>query len=185
MLQHRSIHPGRLRQWTLLTLLILSLILSACGGGQPATEALSGAWVGKLEGSDAFVGIASNGEEIMAYICDGQTITQWFKGQAVADKLELTSGSANLQAQLSVDTANGSITLADGQTYNFTADRAAGDAGLYRLEEQANDESWISGWVVLNDGQLRGLRVSSKGTFETQSSLSTGAGRLDPDLKPY
>jgi hypothetical protein len=185
MLQPRSIHPERLRQWTALTLLILSLILSACGSGQPATEALSGAWVGKLEGADAFIGIASNGEEVMAYICDGQSITQWFKGQAGADKLDLTSGSAKLQAQLTVDTASGSVTLADGQTFNFTADRAAGDAGLYRLEEKASDESWISGWVVLNDGNLRGLRVSSKGTLETQSSLSAGAGRLDPDMKTY
>jgi hypothetical protein len=186
MLYTRSIHPRKLRQWTALVLIVLSLTLGACGGAQPTPETmLSGAWVGKVDGTDAYIAIASNGEEVMAYICDGKTITQWYRGQATTGGLDLAAGSAKLQAQLTVDAANGSITLADGESFNFQATRAAGDAGLYRLEETVDDETWTAGWVVLNDGQLRGLRVSSKGTLETLSSLSAGAGRLDPDTKPY
>ena len=179
--------PARSR-WlsTMLALFLVSLVLGACGGAsQPSTAAMSGAWVGKVEGTDAFIGIASNGEEAMVYVCDGKTITQWFHGPAGSNGLDLSAGSARLETQLATDSATGSITLADGRAVEFQAARAAGDAGLYRSEETVDAEKWTAGWVVLNDGQLRGLRASSTGTLEPQSSLKAGAGRIEPDAKPY
>lgn len=171
---------------TTLALVLVGLMLGACGGAsQPATAALSGAWVGKVDGTDAFIGIASNGEEAMVYVCDGKTITQWFNGPVGADGVDLSAGSARLQAQLADDSATGSITLADGRAVEFMAARAAGDAGLYRSVETVDAEEWTAGWVVLNDGQLRGLRRSSTGALEPQSSLNAGAARIEPDAKPY
>ena len=171
--------------WTIVVLILLSLVLSACDSSSQS-EVTTGSWAGKVEGTDAFIGIASNGKEVIAYVCDGQSISQWFKGQINSNSLELSANGATLRLDLAVDSASGTVTLADGGSFNFTADRASGDAGLYRLDESANGEDFVSGWVVLNDGQLRGLKVGSKGTFEPLRSLGDGSVRFDEDpTKPY
>ena len=174
-----------------LLVTILVLALSACSGNQDAAG-LTGSWTGTVDGSGAFIAIASNGTEVMAYVCDGSTISQWFKGTAGVDavdlasgKVDLSKGDARLQANLASDQASGSLTLADGTTYNFLAPRAAGDAGLYRLEESRDGDDWVGGWVVLNDGNLRGALVSSLGKFEAQTSLDSAARLISPDMRVY
>ncbi|MBI3152398.1 MAG: hypothetical protein HYZ21_09710 [Chloroflexi bacterium] len=192
MVNIKFFKAASLQKWLIVVLITLSLLISACGASKSATDGITGVWVGDIEGTDTFIGIASNGSEVMVYVCDGNTISQWFYGQAGEENLDLAAGTLNLsdansnvQAQLAVDGASGSVTLANGQSFNFQVPRAAGDAGLYRLEETGNDEQWVSGWVVLNDGQLRGLRVSTKGTVEILGALNSAALRLDPDTKPY
>ncbi|MFN8380642.1 MAG: hypothetical protein U0V02_01810 [Anaerolineales bacterium] len=182
---------ARLHKWLFLFLVISSMILSACGAS-PSSDGVTGVWVGSIEGTETFIGIASNGSEVMVYVCDGNTLSQWFHGQTGDENVDLSAGTldlssegSNVQAQLTVDSASGKVTLANGETFTFQAARAAGDAGLYRLEETGNDEQWVSGWVVLNDGQLRGLRVSTKGTVEVLGALNSAALRLDPDMRTY
>lgn len=172
--------------------LLAALLLAACGGA-PANDGIASAWAGEIEGTDVFVGIASNGHEVMAYICDGDTISQWFHGEEGIDNLDLNAGTADLsaggarfQAQLTQETATGTVTLADGQTFNFTAGRASGDAGLYRLEETVNNEQLITGWVVLPSGELRGVQVNmNTQELQPQTNLNNLAKLLDPTIARY
>jgi hypothetical protein len=183
----------RLDLLVILTLSILSVLLTACGGGATASEPLAAAWVGKVEGTEAFIAIASNGTELMAYVCDSQTITQWFHAKTGVDQLDLVAGTvdvssegAKLQAQLTQTTATGTVTLADGQAHKFTAAKAEGDAGLYRLEETANNEQLLTGWVVLNDGQLRGMQVNlNTAALQPQTTLNNLAKIIGPTIPQY
>ncbi|MBI4788795.1 MAG: hypothetical protein HY782_17320 [Chloroflexi bacterium] len=197
MFHTRFVHLGELRQWGVLPIVALILAISACSSPQPAaappTGPIAGDWVGKVEGTDAFIGIASNGKEVMAYVCDGKAITQWFHGTAGVDKVDLVAGTFNLsagpailQGQLARDAATGAVTLANGQSFKYQASRAAGDAGLYRLEETVNNQKRLGGWVILNDGQLRGITANlNTGALQTQISLSNVAIKIGPSLDQY
>lgn len=189
------------RIWSVSALIALSAALSACGGGgggttptqqTNATNQITGAWVGKVGGSNAFVAVASNGREVLAYVCDGKEVSQWFHGVDGERQVNLADGSvrfrqsgANLNATLQTNVASGTFTEPGGKPLEFTATRARGDAGLYRLEQTAGGKKWLAGWVVLNDGKLRGARVSSSGTFQTETRLSPDAKRQDSDSRAY
>jgi hypothetical protein len=182
-------------------LIAVSAALSACGGGgagttptkqATATNQITGAWVGKVQGTDAFVALASNGHEVLAYVCDGKDISQWFHGVAGERYVNLGDGSvrfkqsgAKLDARLQTNVTTGTFTGVDGKRLDFTATRARGDAGLYRLEQTADGRKWVAGWVVLNDGKLRGARVSSTGAFEPETRLSPAAKRQDSGSRAY
>jgi len=199
MLHARWIQFEQFRQVTILAFCALCLLLlSACGSAsattQPTTARLVSAWVGKVEDTDAFIALVSNGTELTAYVCGGP-VSQWFHGQAGVDQLDLVAGTvdlsagsgAKLQAQLTQETASGSVTLADGQTYAFQATQATGDAGLYRSEETVDNEKSVGGWVVLNDGQLRGYveqdnLITNKKTLLRQTAISDLAKLISPTI---
>lgn len=60
------------------------------------------------------------------------------------------------------DHAEGSVTLANGEQHAFSATKAIGDAGLYRLDVAAAEAVGVqAGWIVDNAGDQRGsLRVN-------------------------
>ena len=197
MLHVRLIHAEQFRRWMVFVMGALCLLLSACGGtqspAQPTTGAIAAAWVGTVEGTDVFVGMASNGKEVMAYVCDGKTISQWFHGQVGVDRLDLVAGTvdlsvnnAKLQSQLTKDTASGNVTLADGKSFKFQAAKASGDSCLYRLEQTINNEKWVAGWVVLNNGQLRGVNVNlNTNAIQPQTTLNNLAKIIGPTIPQY
>lgn len=84
-----SSHPGaRIRRAGLLA---LSVLLVSCDDSPAAVQALSGSFVGRLTGSDAFVTVVTNGTDVRAYLCDGTanrelTISEWFRGDQSADR---------------------------------------------------------------------------------------------------
>ena len=136
--------------------LILVLCLVACGRNPDTTPV--GTFVGTVDGTDAFVALVPQEDNsLIAYVCDGQTISTWFKGERNENAVDLTAANgARLQASLEADTATGSITLTDGQTYAFTTQLATGGAGLYRAEETISGADYVGGWIILNDGSQRG-----------------------------
>ena len=189
MYHYRTFPLNHLRSLLFVVLLMVGLVLAACAGAPPTAQQPTGdlvaIWAGKVEGTDAFIGIVSNGKDVMAYVCDGKTISQWFQGQVNGDKLDLSAGNAKLQTQLTRDTTSGSVTLANGQ-FKFTATRTTGDAGLYRSDETINNEKWVGGWIVLNDGQLRGANVQqTTGRIVTQTALTNVARLIKPQLDLY
>ena len=146
-------------------------------------DGLVGTWVGKVEGSDAFIGInVYENRDVMAYVCDGQTISQWFLGEnAGKDSFVATrDNGARLQAKLTKEEATGTVTLAGGRPLEFKARRATGDAGLYRGSVSVNGVKSLAGWVVLADGALRGAvqsgtQILSGGQLNTSTGTATTA----------
>ena len=142
---------------------------------------LAATWGGKVDNSDAFVAIASNGKEILAYVCDGKTTAQWFKGAKGAKgvnftkgRLDLTAKGKHLVATFTTDGAAGTVTLADGQSHGFTANRLAGDTGLFRLEQTVKGAKQVGGWVVLDGGETRGAVLN----LNTGALVSLNSGSL-------
>ncbi len=129
-----------------LVSMLALLVLAGCAGQQQEKGAppVAGHFVGDATPSTAehtFVAIvassAEEGEdtrEVRAYLCDGQQISEWFRGSITGNDLDLTSeDGAELQGTLTPDSAAGTITLNDGKSLTFTASPAAGPAGLYSL----------------------------------------------------
>ena len=94
-------------------ILLASLLLAACGGG---SQTVNGSFVGKVDGSDAFIAVVLHGNgEVTAYICDGASISEWFKGNVDGSSLNLTNASGTrLTADLAADSFTGTFTPSSG-----------------------------------------------------------------------
>ena len=164
----------------------LIVLLLACGG---AAEPISGVFAGKVDGSDAFVSVVLHTDgTVTAYVCDSVGIAEWFKGSAGADTLDLTNaGGANITADLSADSFSGIFTPASGSALNFTVFFVNEPAGLYRLEETKDGAEYVTGWIVLPDGEARGLTRGGGGLQPPPSSdpkSGKGTTWIDPDPAP-
>lgn len=148
---------------TFSLLILLTIFLSACGA---QTQPVTGSFAGQVEGSNAFIGLVTNGEQLLAFYCDGTTETApilwgWFRGDLDSKAFDLTSENGDhLTGEFSANGANGTITLANGTTLAFQAEPVNEPAGLYRHKETVDGQGTISGWIVLANGELRGGRKS-------------------------
>ena len=192
-MKHRVRRPFVARCLSVLTALAsMSIGLTVrTSPASAATTGLAAVWGGTLNGTDAYLSIASNGKEILAYVCDGQTLAQWFKAKRGDRGVNLTKGTldvtakdAHLVAKLGIRGGSGTVTLADGTRHAFSIARRSGDAGLYRSEETIDGVKTVGGWIVLADGRLRGGLLPSVGTFQGLTALRTTARLMGPDL-PY
>ena len=148
----------------LILITFMSMAIAACQGKAPETVH----YAGQVNDSEAFIAVATNGIDILAYVCDGTesdvTIAEWFKGTLSGKSFALTSkNTAKLSGQIVEDAATGALTLADGSTFTFNAPLATGNAGLYRKEQTINGSDSITGWIVLADGQIRGANFFGGG----------------------
>ena len=121
--------------------LVLALWITAgCGGSggeyggsqqqeQKAAPPVTGSFVGEVPDEEAFVAIVAAGPEeegqerdVRAYLCDGESVTEWFTGRAEGNELDLTSeGGARLEGNLSTEASTGTITLDEARTLTYTA----------------------------------------------------------------
>jgi hypothetical protein len=158
----------------------------------PATTALNRTFVARLAGSDAFVGISISGDSVMAYVCDGASLAQWFTGTVQGDQLDLSSADGKrLTAQLTTRTdgsrsATGLFKASAGDQHEFSTTATTGldRAGLYRGTGVANSVNLVVGVIVLPDGDLRGvIRVGQQLTPVTNPTYSVnGLIVTDPTL---
>jgi hypothetical protein len=150
-----------------------ALLLAACGGDDD--QKFPTAFVGEIPRSQFYIGISlPKGKEVVAYVCDGKSTGEWFRGERHDTEVDLKSASgARLQASLSEATATGNVTIARN-TLEFQAPPAFGEAGLYRRESARRGRKTVSGWVLLADGRKKGV------TTTTQEKLATQDGDLAP-----
>jgi hypothetical protein len=169
----------------LVSLVLLSVLSAGCA---PTTESAPPVgtqqvqqFVGTVEGSNAFIGIATQENRILAYVCDGTleqapTTYAWFKGEVSGNSFDLTSEDGlHLTGQLESNTANGRVQFADGSEHAFAADLARPPAGLFRLEQTVEANQIISGWIVLANREFRGgNKMSGDGSLgKIDSALVT------------
>jgi hypothetical protein len=117
--------------------------------------------VGEAPDADAFVALVADlpegeGDErqVRAYLCDGQTVSDWFVGSVDGNDLSLSSDNgAQLEGQLTSDTATGTITDPNGDPVPFEASLATGIAGLYNVD--ISSDGALSGTSQAG-GQLEG-----------------------------
>jgi hypothetical protein len=170
-----------------ILILLASLLLAACGGG---TQTVSGSFVGKVDGSDAFIAITlhTNGE-VTAYVCDSATISAWFKGKADGSTLDLTNASgAHLTADLAPDSFTGTFTPSGangGSALTFSVQQAGEPAGLYRADATLDGVAYVGGWIVLPSGEERGAISGGGKLLTTLTGMDRTSSRwVDPTTDP-
>lgn len=178
-------------------LFAISLGLAACGGGSgdsgsSSETSGSGAvstntFVGRLAESEAFIAIMKDGNAHLIYVTDGKDLNLWFKGNAsgaVAGYFTFYNDEGgSIVNSPDGDGHRGNVSDGKGNHFRYTATAARGDAGLYRASESAGDEAWTIGWIVLNDGQVRGARQNAAGEIRGESTRG-GVKWSDPAADP-
>jgi hypothetical protein len=166
---------NQLKRIFLSLALLLAVLTAACA---PATESVQSEepghvdhFVGTVDGSNAFIGLATKDDRILAYVCDGTlqqapTIYAWFQGELSGSSFDLTSEEGlHLTGQIESHDVSGTVQFADGSEHAFTAALAEHPSGLYRQEETVDGNQIISGWIV-RDGDFRGgNRMVKDGTL--------------------
>lgn len=180
------------------------LVITSCGGGDSDTttaiagpgEAFETSFVGKIEGTNAFVAVAVKGEQVWAYACDGQgkdldnEIASYLTGVAAGSQLSATDpdDGAQLTATLNGDAVSGEIALPDGTRGTFTAIKATGSAGWFAAQVGDANRSEVGSWIRLDDQQVRGkvlsLAVDASGTPVPSSATVLEGADLPPEAVP-
>lgn len=156
------------------------------GIGSPASEAhaSTATFVGRVEGSDAYIAISKDGRKIGGYVCDDGTVSRWIqyswleKGSAwlVAGTTGELIGSVRIRGSSAI----GSVTIGN-QELPFSAKkvRARDGAGLFFAIAKQEDRLLVGGWILDPDGTQRG--AVSRVNMRTLSPLpALPAARLDP-----
>jgi hypothetical protein len=147
--------------------------LVLAGGGTasaPTPLASGGTWVGPVQASDAFVAIVSDGEQIVAYVCDNGTVGTWFFGSdGSAPHQQLVARGGSLLDVTLGTRATGTFTHA-GRVYSFEA-RAAKRPVLFRADANAAGTGVLAGWIQNGDESRGTLALGS--TLQTAPTLQT------------
>lgn len=171
--------------------LLTSLTLACQPTMMPPGEDGPPVWVGRVDGTDALVGVALEEGVVVAYVCgkdSWETRTGWFSTQLAGgagdegDVMPAQSASGHVLEAARVERrrVTGTLRFEDGQTATFTAERAnpATAAGLY---ESTNSEGQ-AGLIITNDLDAAGAAaatgsdgLASRAQVQVTSSLATGA----------
>jgi hypothetical protein len=148
----------------ILLVTLFAFGLAACGAGGSSEAPKDGSYVGKVDGTDAYIALVTGSGKVAGYICDSANISVWIPAATVSGNsasLVSRKGVAVGPVTWSGSTASGTVTI-DGTGHAFTAQLASGDAGLYRaVQGTPGDAGAVEvGWVVLPDGSQRGTITS-------------------------
>ena len=147
----------------MLAVVLLPVLKTHAQDGGTASEGLV-TFGGHVTGSDnEFVAVGIGEDSATIYICDGQadkgtvTIAEWFSGPVVDNRIDITSEAGHrVEVSISGDAASGKFTFADGTVKEFELELLEGRSALYRSEFAFGDIRFVSGWLVLPDGSVRG-----------------------------
>ena len=139
-------------------------------------QGLEGNFVGAAKNSKAFIAIVAAQGKVLAYICDGEKIAQWFRGtlgEGGAIAIEL--GSNKLNARLNAGIVSGTVEVG-GEKLEFSATAATGNAGLFRTELSAGGSNYTGGWIIDQNGEQRGAVIGGGGFQASISELLLAGG---------
>ena len=172
-----------MRPWLAALVVAVQIVVSA-GGSEADDVARADTFVGRVDGSDAYIAISKDGRKIGGYLCDGGTVGRWLKytwlEKGLAPLIAGTTGEELGAVRIAGGTATGMIRVGD-HDLPFRAERvhAGDDPGLYWAIAKQEDRLLVGGWILLPDGTQRG--AVSLLNMRTLSPLpATAAPRLDP-----
>lgn len=122
----------------------------AAGDADPVT------YVGWVDGGGTSVAIVIDGDEAIAYVCDGVT-EAWLTGTAYNGELSLTGDDGELTASYDENRAAGETVVGD-QAWTFEIEYVAPPEGLYQVADTIVGGAEVDGgWIVLPDGRQIGV----------------------------
>lgn len=164
-------------------LLILGFLLVGCGSTSPVSISPTGSstptlsavravstdatttYLGAVNGTQALLGLVLDGSKVRAYVCDGTpsslaTLAEWFAGQVKGSEVQASSQDQQAQftAQLTRQSASGTLRLASGRVYAFSIPQVSATAqvGVFEGTALIVGKRYHAGWLVLPDGNQRG-----------------------------
>jgi hypothetical protein len=152
-------------RWAVATFTVASVALGAisCAAG-PAPMALD--TVGRVDGSAALVAVIAKEDQVLAYVCDGDTgVGERFAGTMTGGHAELRSpGGALLSVDLRPGAAEGTFTADGAAPAHFVTTAATDDeAGYFTAEGPSIGDGFSAGWVELGDGTQTGVQSDGGG----------------------
>jgi hypothetical protein len=164
---------------------LLGVVLAAsCQAASPATPTPSTLttvqYVAAVPNTGAFAAVATDGTDVLVYVCDGTpagiTVYEWLKGTLAGTDYNATAADGSTATgRIANGAATGVVTLANGAPLTFNAPTAVRPAGLYRHEEATADGKQVSGWIVLDNGDVRGGILGS-GLVVGPGPIGAGVG---------
>ena len=143
------------------------LMVSRIGAADAAQVAQpSVTHIGRIVELDAFAGIVVEGQNVLAYVCDGRdtgvgNFAECFSGPIADGRANLSSeNGAGLSLVFAAERATGRFIWTDGKEFPFTTVVARGVAGLYRVERVVGDQLIVGGWVVTEESEMRGKTLA-------------------------
>ena len=158
-----------------VAVLLVAGVLAAAGCSSPGRKADAGSTSPAPQTTGGPTGLPSHGfvsragdlalaivpgdqGQVMAYVCDGRTVSDWFFGPFAGSHLRLSSDrGATLAADLSGTSARAAVSLEPGVASNrsrpqqFSLQPASGSAGLFRSARPVAGHQLLAGWIVQND----------------------------------
>jgi serine/threonine-protein kinase len=137
-------------------------------------------YVGKVEGSDAYIALVDNGAGVItAYVCDGSKVGAWAEGERTGDTVS-ASGASGLQvdATVSGSSVSGNVVVPGWGSHAFSASLATRPAGLWQpIDTETGKFAGLKvGWIVLEDESQRGLALTSQKNLEIVEPVNTASG---------
>lgn len=144
-------------------MVILSLVLSACGNGANSTAATS--YIAKIDDAPASarVGIVVEDGKFAVYVCSlddefNLKAARWYSGDIGADGAVsgVSPDGVQFEGVVKGDSFTGTITNTEGRLWTFSgsAIAAGGPAGLYRGISTFNGQEIVVGSVIDADGSF-------------------------------
>jgi hypothetical protein len=154
------------------------------GAGTASADARTVTFVGRVQGSDAYIAIVKDGRKIGGYACNNGTFSRWIEyawlrnGRAplVAGTTNRRLGTVRIRGRL----ATGTIEV-EGRSRRFRARLTRRrDPGLHFALGKERDHVLVAGWILLPDGTQRGA-ISRVNTQTLRPGTPSRAPTLDPD----
>ena len=169
-----------MRKW-IGALIVAAAVVFSAGPGSSVARAAT--FVGRVQGSNAYIAVLKDGRRIGGYLCDNGSISRWIEyhglRNGVAPLRAGTTGERLGSVRVAGRSATGTVVI-DGQKRRFRAalTREA-DGGLHFAIGKQPGRLLVAGWILLPDGSQRGA-VSRVNTQTLSPLASTSAPRLDP-----
>jgi hypothetical protein len=177
MKNETMIHIGSVMMLLLIGVYVLSCEKDSPTQPKPTFFEIQGSkgFVGKVDGTNAFISLLVGSHEGVVYVCNGdEEIAEWFR-EDITDQKNINlanSAGAQIAAQFKGESFEGNVTLSNDNTYSFSAVPITTESGgIYRVHgEEAERDEIKAGWILDSDGDERGsLRIGT--TFQTNNTL--------------
>jgi hypothetical protein len=155
-----------------------------------AAKTVEPMFVGTVAGTNAYIGMITSSQQIIAYVCDGAghktgdhfqgnvppgVTSVTFTSPDSSDTLTVNAGQSQLQKAItSGGTVTGTWKEAVGTSHTFNAEAAHVPGALWTANDTASGTTRTGDWIVLNDGSVRGSADLSKSGQTTTLGQSSG-----------
>jgi hypothetical protein len=118
-------------------------------------------YAGRSSNGELTLAVSTDGNQAVAYVCNGHTIEAWLQGSVKGNQVNLTgSKGASLTGSLTGLAMFGMVTPNTGLSLPFSAELSPHPAGVFQARVAINGLATRIGWAVLPDGTQVGLAMA-------------------------